>query len=136
MGNVEEIIWASMVLNIPGFAQLVASKLTWETFWCKSSSCRDTRHSPTNLDDMLMDTYYIDFRTKMQDLFFIRTITPSRSENLLTWLDARIAWEQWYYASPNFTGFPPSPPSHPPGRRSPGSLKLLDLIKKKAPSRP
>mmetsp|Transcript_6208 Transcript_6208/g.15232 ORF Transcript_6208/g.15232 Transcript_6208/m.15232 type:complete len:460 (-) Transcript_6208:26-1405(-) len=128
--NVEEIIWASMVLNIPGFAQLVANKLTWETFWCKKENCRDTRHSPTNLEDTLLDLYYPEFRSKLQDLFFVRTITPQRSEHLLAWLDARILWERNFFESPNFTVFPPSGFSYP---RSPSSGLRRKRIRQPSP---
>lgn len=112
--DVEEIIWASAVQNIPGFAQLVASKVTWESYSCQVPQCRNSRQSPTNLEDTLQDLFYKEFREHLQDIFLIRPVTPSRSEGLLDWLDARIAWEVRYLTSHKHSGFPASPPAFPP----------------------
>jgi len=103
--NVEEIIWASILLNIPQFAELTDTKLTWDTFSCSLESCRETSHSPATLVDSAMGEYFDEFRPKLQDLFFLRTIVPSKSEGLLRWADDRISREIEYYKLYNDSGF-------------------------------
>merc|ERR1712008_184940 len=47
--NVEEIIWASIVNQIPGFDQLVKPSLLWCAFNSIEEGTRDTVHSPVNI---------------------------------------------------------------------------------------
>mmetsp|Transcript_146906 Transcript_146906/g.469427 ORF Transcript_146906/g.469427 Transcript_146906/m.469427 type:complete len:137 (-) Transcript_146906:16-426(-) len=106
--NAEEVFWASVVSNIPGFSETIEESLVWRVF-SGSDDWREAKHSPDNIVDVRLHTYMAEIKRDWPDRFFIRKVVMGRSDDLLRWLDATIERERRYY-------------EHPPGDLSPADI--------------
>lgn len=97
--NVEEIIWASVMMNLPGFSQLVSEPHTWETFSCQPLTCRDTLHSPANLEDSSFPELWSQISGQVHDIFFVRPMKLERGAEFVHWIDTLADRERRYYTN-------------------------------------
>lgn len=96
--NVEEIMWASIAANIPGFDQLLGHRLLWQRF-SDVAGRRDTAHSPDNVFDDYAGEYLPDLQRSMPVISFLYKVSASRSKLLLSWLDAQMEGERLHFAA-------------------------------------